>query len=486
MGRVLPIEHLRFAARTADAAERCDRLAGRDFGVDGRTTPLPALHDTVRASVTVAGGRSALFGGLAGPLRGGWGEAAPRRSGGFNSGGVDMKRLGRAIEQVLYIVWRDWRDWYAFAWFFVFVAAVFGLGSAIWTTVKEYTAHDWHVFGVYVLSEFLQFLPFTSGKTKKIRDLDGEVLVWTIEAITRHGYILDLRDRMLGDALVAALWGAGAGAGLLIGTVVVLRIVHWRNSSRRRGAGEKRAALSLRGRIGLSFHRMLRVLPAPVRLVRRTAKGYAHSGSVERGDANSTVGKYHAAGGAAEGAAAGPARRRRIPAVPAAFDKLTVKLFQLTRSVRQGRTDGAEAPRGQAPLQCDQRADNKACDDPSGSRLPATSTSVPTASAPAVLEASANPNRSKLSSRLSHSPEQVSFGVQATEDEDGGPPRTGPSQEHRDAARDEVSEGGPSPEPQGEGGASADRMPGSGDRPLPAASRHGRGRRRRKASQDFY
>lgn len=34
-------------------------------------------RDTVRASVTVAGGRFSLFGGLAGPLRGGWGETAP-------------------------------------------------------------------------------------------------------------------------------------------------------------------------------------------------------------------------------------------------------------------------------------------------------------------------------------------------------------------------------------------------------------------------
>ena len=77
MGRIVPIERLRFVARTADAAERCDCLAGRDFSVDGRSTPLPPLRDTVRASVTVAGGRFALLGELAGPLRDGGGEAAP-------------------------------------------------------------------------------------------------------------------------------------------------------------------------------------------------------------------------------------------------------------------------------------------------------------------------------------------------------------------------------------------------------------------------
>ena len=398
-----------------------------------------------------------------------------------------MKRLGRAIDQGLYIVWRDWRDWYAFAWFLVFVAAVFGLGAAVWTTVARYTAHDWHVFGVYVLSEFLLFLPFTSGKTKKIRDLDGEVLVWTIDAITKHGYILDLRDRMLGDALGAALWGGGLGAGLLIGTVVVLRIVHWRNSrQRRRGAGEKRAALSLRGRIGLSFHRMLRVLPAPVQFVRKTAKGYAHSGSVERGDANSTVGKHHAAVGAAEGAANGTARRRIMPAVPAAFGRLTVRLFKSVRSVRRHRGDAAEVPQGQAPLQCDQRPGNKACDDPSGSRLPAVSLSAPTTSPPGVLHDSANPGRSEQANRLPHRQRQVSRDVRKSEAGGGASPKPGPSQERRDAARDDGTDRSPSPEPQGERDIAADRMPGSNDRPLPAASRRGRGRRRRRASQDFY
>ena len=77
MGRVLPIEHLRFAARTADAAERRDRLADRVFGVDGRSAPFPARRDTVRASVTVVGCRFALLGELAGPLRDGGDEAAP-------------------------------------------------------------------------------------------------------------------------------------------------------------------------------------------------------------------------------------------------------------------------------------------------------------------------------------------------------------------------------------------------------------------------
>ena len=398
-----------------------------------------------------------------------------------------MKRLARAIEQVLYIVWRDWRDWYAFTWFVAFVAAVFGLGAAIWTTVARYTAHDWHVFGVYVLSEFLLFLPFTSGKTKKIRDLDGEVLVWTIDAITRHGYILDLRDRMLGDALGAGLWGGGLGAGLLIGTVVVLRIVHWRHSRQRcRGTGERRAASVPRRRIGPSFHRILRLLRASVRFVRKTAKGYAHSGSMERGNANSTVGKHHAAVGAAEGVAAGPARQRRIPAIPATFGKLTVRLFELARSVRQGRAGAAEVPRGQAHLQFDHRPGNKAC-DPSSARVPATSSPLaPTASAPALLHDSADPIRPEPTGRMPHRQRQVSRDVRASEAEDGAPPRADPSREHRDAARNNGSDDAVLPASIAERASPGDRAPGSNDRPLPAASRHGRGRRRRRASQDFY
>ena len=71
------MELLRSAARTADAAERCDCLLGRDFGVDSRSATLPSLRDTVRVSVSVAGGRFAPLGELAGPLRDGRGKAGP-------------------------------------------------------------------------------------------------------------------------------------------------------------------------------------------------------------------------------------------------------------------------------------------------------------------------------------------------------------------------------------------------------------------------
>ncbi len=381
----------------------------------------------------------------------------------------------------LYIVWRDWLDWYAFSWFVAFVAAVFGLGAAIWTTVARYTAHDWHVFGVYVLSEFLLFLPFAPDKTKKIRDLDGEVLVWTIDAITRHGYILGLRDRMLGDARGAALWGGGIGAGLLIGAVVVMRIVHRRNSRRRRGAGEKHVASVPRRRTGHWFDRILRLLRAPVRFVWKTAKGCAHSGSTEHQGVSSRGSKHHAA----DSAASGSARRQGSAAVPAAFGKLTARLFELARSGRLDRADSAEVPQGQAHHRLDQLTDNEAHDDPSSPHLPATSSpAAPTTSAPALLDDSANPRRSEPKSRMPHAPGQVSHDVSKSEAGGVASSKPGSSQEPQDAARDDSADKSPSPAPHGERAASDNRMPGSNERLF--GTRHGARRRRRRASQDFY
>ena len=356
-----------------------------------------------------------------------------------------MKRLGRAIDRFLYIVWRDWRDWYAFAWLVVIVAAVFGLGAAIWTTVARYTAHDWHVFGVYMLSEFLLFLPFAQGKTKKIRDLDGEVLVWTIDAITRHGYIVGLRDRMLGDAFGAALWGGGIGDGLLIGAVVVLRIVHWRNSmQRRQGTGEMRAAKASRRWIGRRVNSILCFLPVSVRFVRKRITRYAVAGGTDREGASSAVDKPYAA-------------------------------------------EAAEALAGRARFRFDRRSDGEAPNTPSGTPVPATSSSpAPTASPPAAPEASANPNRSELSNRLPHAPGRVSRDMRAIEAGGVASPKPGPSQERPAAGRDVGSDSDPPTVPHGERAVSDDRMPESKGRPLPIASRHGSGRRRRRASQDFY
>ena len=118
---------------------------------------------------------------------------------------------------------RGFRTWNRLVCLVTGAALVSGLLAAIWKTTGNYTSHDWHVFGVYTLSELMLALPFDPDKSKKIRDLDGTVLVWTISSIASHGGILDLRDRMLGDALDNGLLGGGIGAALVVGPLFGLR-----------------------------------------------------------------------------------------------------------------------------------------------------------------------------------------------------------------------------------------------------------------------
>ena len=117
------------------------------------------------------------------------------------------------------------------------MALVSGSLAAIWKTTSNYTSHDWHVLSVYTLSELMLALPFDPDKGKQIRDLNGTVLVWIISSIASHGGILDLRDRMLGDALDSGLLGGGIGAILVIGTLFGLRTLGRRLRRRRRLRG---------------------------------------------------------------------------------------------------------------------------------------------------------------------------------------------------------------------------------------------------------
>ena len=141
---------------------------------------------------------------------------------------------------------RGFRTWNRLVCLVTAVALVSGLLAAIWKTTGEYTSHDWHVFGVYTLSELMLALPFDPDKTKQIRDLDGTVLVWTISSIAGHGGILDLRDRMLGDALDSGLLGGGIGAVLVVGPLFGLRALgrRLRRGKRLRG-GELATAREL-------------------------------------------------------------------------------------------------------------------------------------------------------------------------------------------------------------------------------------------------
>ena len=363
--------------------------------------------------------------------------------------------------------------------FVVLVAAVFGLAAAIWITVARYTAQDWHVFGVYVLSEFL-VVAFARDKTKKIRDLDGEVLVWTIDAITRHSYILDLRDRMLGDALGAAPWGGGIGAGLLIGTALVTHIVHWRKARRRRGAREKCTTPESRRWIGRRFMSILGLLPASVRFTRRSVTGCACTGSTERRAAKTAIGKHHAV----DAGSSDFGQDRRFPAPPAAWGEPMVRPLSAAGSELQGRANDEEAPLEEARLRFGQVPEGEAHHVPRETPPSATSPPVPTASPSAALDNFTNLSCSEPTSREPHSPAQDSHDVGAYKGGDSASPETGPAQQHEAAAREDGSDDAGSTVPLGERAASDDRMPGSNGRPL--GTRPGARRRRPKASQDFY
>ena len=391
-----------------------------------------------------------------------------------------MIGLSRAIDRGLYRAGRVWEDWSPFALFVVLVATVFGLAGAIWVTVARYTAHDWHIFGVYVLSEVL-LVVFAHDKTKKIRDFDGKVLVWTIDAITGHSYILDLRDRMLGDALGAAMWGGGIGAGLLIGTVLVARIVHWRKvRQRRRRAGEKRTTLESRRWIGRRLKSTLHSLPAPARFVRKTITRCAFAGSTERGEAKQVIGYHHAINAAASDSR----QQRRSPVSPAAFNDPTAGPLVTARSARQGRPNAAEAPPGEARLRSDQRPDGEAHLVPRETPPSATSPATPTVSAPAAPSNSAIPSCSEPTSRTLHSQGQDCHDVGASGAGDSALKEFDPTQQREAAAREDSSDNAGSTVPHGERAASDERMPGSNERPL--GTRLGARKKRRKASQDFY
>ena len=395
-----------------------------------------------------------------------------------------MIGLGRAIDRGLYRAGRVWADWSPFALFVVIVAAVFGLAGAIWVTVARYTAHDWHIFGVYVLSEVL-LVAFAPDKTKKIRDFDGGVLVWTIDAITGHSYILDLRDRMLGDALSAALWGGGIGAGLLIGTLLVARIIHWRKARQRReGARARCTAPASRRWIGRRFNSILRSLPASVLFVRKSITRRAFADGTKSGEGKPVMGNHHAA----DAAAGDFIQQRRFPVSPAAFDDPTVRPLSAAQSARQGRANAAETPPGEARLRFDQRPEGEERDSPPGAPIQAPLAPAPTASAPAAQSESADPNRPRQTSRKAHSPGQDSHDVGASKNGDSALPATGSAQEREVTTRgcDNDSEDGVSSVPQGERAATCDENRRPLGRPPRVTGPLGARKKRRKASQDFY
>ena len=118
---------------------------------------------------------------------------------------------------------RGLRTWRGILEIAVLIAVIGALAAAGWRARSTVSPHEWHVMGVYALSEFLLAASFPADKHKKLRTEEGEVYVTTIGRIAAFEPHLRLRDRILGDMLDSALLGAGIGAGVFIGTLLALR-----------------------------------------------------------------------------------------------------------------------------------------------------------------------------------------------------------------------------------------------------------------------
>ena len=168
-----------------------------------------------------------------------------------------MTGVGGDTGRGLRVATRGFRTWFRFSWWIGIGVIGAGLGAAIWKTTGDYTNHDWHVFGVYALSEFMLVADFKPDKTKKMRDVDGTVLVMTLDTIATHPKILDLRERLLSDAVDAALLGGGACAGLAVAVLFGLRLLGRRlGQGKRLRGGELASAKELRRR-SLAWRRRL-------------------------------------------------------------------------------------------------------------------------------------------------------------------------------------------------------------------------------------
>ena len=154
--------------------------------------------------------------------------------------------------------------------------------------------------GVYVLSKTLLTLGFHPDKTKKIRDVDGTVHVISIGRIAGHEPVHAIRDRILGDLGRAVLHGAGIGVGILIASLLGIRVSHWR-CARSRRLGSVRKPYSTPGpgrRAMLLAGRAVRRLPTvtiSVQIVAKADKGKANDGGAEFWRDAASGGNPHAA-----------------------------------------------------------------------------------------------------------------------------------------------------------------------------------------------
>ena len=222
----------------------------------------------------------------------------------------------------MYLRWLMWRGLVELT---LIVALISGLIAGAWRIWSSTTAHDWHVIGVYALCEFLLAFGFGPDKSKKIRGPDGEVYVSTIEYIAEFAPVLAVRDRILGDLLWSFLHGAGIGVGILIGTLLGVRVLDWRRVRRRR-LGSVRKSHSTPGpgrRAMLLAGRAVRRLPTvkiSVQIGAKADKGKANDGGAESW----------------RGAASGDNPHSAIPAVAASAERRRLVHQPQDQSERKG------------------------------------------------------------------------------------------------------------------------------------------------------
>ena len=164
---------------------------------------------------------------------------------------------------------RSLRTWRRLVERAIVVTFVSALIAGTWKTWSATTSHDWHVMGVYALAELLLAANLSPGKSKTLRVPDGRVIVTTIGEIVAFEPILTLRDRILGDALDAALLGGGICAAIVIGILVALRTL---------GGGLRRGRRLRGGELVSARQLGRRALPLPqrglMRLRRAKSKPY--------------------------------------------------------------------------------------------------------------------------------------------------------------------------------------------------------------------
>ena len=178
-----------------------------------------------------------------------------------------MTGAGGDTGRGLRVAARSVRTWNRITSLVVVIAFLAGLAAGTWKTWNAASSYEWHLVGVFALSEFLLTAGYKPDKTKKVRTEEGEVYVTTIGDISGFEPFHELRDRIIGDVLYAALLGAGIAAGLVTAVLLGLRALGGglRRGRRLRG-GELVSANALRRRAMPLRHRaLLRFRPPEAR-----------------------------------------------------------------------------------------------------------------------------------------------------------------------------------------------------------------------------